>query len=314
MTGDGEGGGAGEAPPMHRFAHRAMACIYEILVPGGDEAAARARDAASAAFEELDRLEKVLSRFHAYGDIGRINAAPAGEPIVVDIETTDCLAVGLRVWRDTDGAFDVTAGKVDDTLTGPAARAIGMGLLAIDADAHTVRRLDPTVQVDLGAIGKGYALDRMAEVLAEWDIPAALVHSGTSTALALGTPRGGAAGWRLALRDPGDEAGPPLGWVVLSGLAFSGSATTHQMHIVDPRRRVAVPGDRAAWAVAGSAAEADALTTALCVMEIGEIERYCLQHEATSCMVAVRQSDAWRLRQFGPPRVQSGSGLPEEGA
>jgi FAD:protein FMN transferase len=304
--------GGGDAPVMHRFAHRAMACIYEILVPGGDQALAR--DAASAAFQELDRLEKVLSRFHAYGDVGRINAAPAGQTIVVDIETTDCLAVGRRVWQDTDGAFDVTAGKPDDGLAGPAARAIGMGLLEIDEDAHTVRRLDPTVQVDLGAIGKGYALDRMAEVLAEWDIAAALLHSGTSTALALGVPPSGQAGWRLALRDPTDEGGEPLGWVVLSGLAFGGSATTHQRHIVDPRRRQAVPGDRAAWAVAASAAEADALTTALCVMEIGEIAGYCLRREETSCIVAFRQSGRWRLRQYGPPRLVSGAGLPEEGA
>jgi thiamine biosynthesis lipoprotein len=189
-----------------------------------------------------------------------------------------------------------------------------MGLLEIDADAHTVRRLDPTVQVDLGAIGKGFALDRLAEVLAEWDIPAALLHSGTSTALALGAPRRGQGGWRLALRDPRDEAGEPLGWVALSGLAFGGSATTHERHIVDPRRRLAVPGDRAAWAVAGTAAEADAITTALCVMEIGEIEGYSLRHDETSCMVAFRQQGAWRLRQFGPPRLLKGSAFPEEGA
>jgi len=284
--------GPADGPPTHRFSHRAMGCLFEVLIPGRDEQAAR--DAAEAAFEELDRMEKLLSRFSAYSDVGRINAAAVGEPVVVDVETSRCLSLARRVTSETSGAFDVTAGVPRDA----ADRRIGMGLLALDEETYSLRRLDPGVKVDLGGIGKGFAIDRMAELLRRWDVETALIQGGSSTVLAMGSRPGG--GWRVALRDPADAEAEPLGWVSLEDQAFSGSGTSHARHITDPRTGLAAPSGRAAWAVSRSAARADALTTAFCVMEIEEVRRYAQEHGDVSFVVAVREADAWRMLKFGP--------------
>ena len=275
----------------HRFAHRAMGCIFEILIVADRED--RARDAAEAAFEELDRLEKLLSRFDAYSDVARINAAGAGESLLVDVETLECLALARRMWSQTNGAFDVTAGTPEN------ARAdVSMRDIEIDPEAFTVQKRDARVHVDLGGIGKGLALDRMAEMLKEWGIATALLHGGSSTVLAVGSAAG--QGWRVALRDPFEADAEPLGWVQLADRAFSGSSTAHAEHITDPRTGRAVAGGRAAWAVADSAARADALTTALCVMEFAEARRYAQQHQRASLIVASYSEGQWRMRALGP--------------
>ncbi|MGB2820170.1 MAG: flippase activity-associated protein Agl23, partial [Phycisphaerae bacterium] len=256
--------GPAGAGPTHRFSHRAMGCVFEAVIAGADEDAAR--NAAEAAFEELDRMEKLLSRYSAYSDVGRINAAEVGEPVIVDIETCQCLSLARQIWSETNGAFDVTAGVPTDGAGSAPARPVGMKLLGIDEEANSVRRLDSAVKVDLGGIGKGYALDRMADLLREWDVETALIQGGSSTVLAMGSR--GPGGWRVALRDPADVEAEPLGWVSLKDQAFSGSGTLHARHITDPRTGRAAPGNRAAWAVADAAARADALTTAFCVMDI----------------------------------------------
>ena len=283
---------------MHRFSHRAMGSLFEILLPGGD--AQVAKDAAESAFEELDRVEKRLTRFDPHSEVSRINAAPVGRQVVLDVDAFECLRLARRVWSDTGGAFDVTAGK-PAAGEGAAPRRVGMQFLALDEDALAVRRLDPGVQVDLGGIGKGYGLDRMAEVLREWEIGTALLHGGQSTVLAMGSR--GESGWRLALRDPADADAAPLGWVSLSDRAFSGSSTAAARHITDPRTGLAVPGNRAAWAVTRSAAAADALTTALCVMSEAEARRLSEKRKDLPFLVATRRDGAWQLRPFGPPML-----------
>ena len=293
------------APPGQRdpaggeavsFSHRAMACIFEIRLAGVDES--YARDAASAAFAELDRIEKLLSRFEPYGDVGRINAAPAGEPVVVELETEQCLLAARRMWLETLGAFDPTAGPPPVAGGPDAGRRIDAGLVRIDEDEHTVTRLDAAVQLDLGGIGKGFGLDRMAEVLEQWEITCGLLHGGTSTVLALGPPPGRSA-WRADLSDPLDRRGRPLGSVRLAGRAMSASATTDRRHITAPRTGEPAPADRAAWATAETAADADALTTALCVMEAQDVRQYIERHPDCSCLLAVRRDGRWRMRTFG---------------
>jgi len=278
-----------------------MACLFEVLLPG--EATGVAADAAEAAFQELDRLERLLSRFCAYSDVSRLNAAPAGQWVVVEIETFECLAAARAVWAETNRAFDVTAG-VPDRAGEPAAGAADsrrpdMSLLELDEQSISVRRLDASVRVDLGGIGKGYALDRMAELLRDWDIETALLHGGSSTAVGIGCPPG-RDGWRLALRDPLNEQATPLGWVLLRDQAFSGSSTAHTRHITNPRTGQAAAENRAAWAAAPTAAEADAVTTALCVMDFDEIERYSQRRPDRPCLAARREAGEWRLTAFGP--------------
>jgi len=285
-------------PPVRSAAHRAMATMFEIIIPQADRAAAGG--AAEAAFVEIDRMERLLSRFMPYSDISRINASEPGKAVVVEVEAAECLLAAKRMWQRTGGAFDVTAGS-PPRGSPPGApgekAAAGMRRIAIDDDM-TVTRLDPSVRIDLGGIGKGYALDRAADLLGEWGVGNALLHSGTSTVRAIGH-RPGRDGWLADLRNPSDDQ-DALGAVMLKDCSFSGSSTAVSRHIIDPRTGKPVGAGRATWAIAPDATTADALTTALCVMDDEEIKRFAKANPKLSFVIGRLVGGKWRLEEFGP--------------
>jgi len=148
------------------------------------------------------------------------------------------------------------------------------------------------VIVDLGAIGKGYAVDQMTALLRDWSIEEALVHSGESSAFALGS-------WSVAIRDPeGQEE--ILGCVQLRDRSLSGSGLLlHGRHIIDPRTGRPAEGKRGAWAAAPSAAASDALSTAFMVMSSGEVREYCRRHDDVSAMIVSGSPGRYELLRFG---------------
>jgi len=286
--------GPASGPVIRPVAHRAMATMFEIFIAQSDQAAARG--AAEAAFVEIDRLERLLSRFMPYSDISRINAAEPGKAVVVEVESAECLQAARRMWERTDGAFDVTAGSPPRGRGEKA--AAGMNRIAIDADTMSVSRLDVSVRIDLGGIGKGCALDRAADLLGEWGVRNALLHGGTSTVRAIGH-RPGRDGWQADLRSPSDDQAA-LGAVMLRDCSFSGSSTAQSRHIIDPRTGKPVDAGRAAWAIAPDATTADALTTALCVMHDEEIKRFAKANPKLSFVIGRRVQGRWRLEAIGP--------------
>ncbi len=253
--------GAGAGVPVHRFARDALGTTCEVIIAGRQ--ADYARRAADAAFEELAVLEGELSRFVSHSDVARINALSPGGAVKVGPAAWECLQLARRMWEETDGAFDVTLGT-------------GMGLLEFNAAEHSVglslaasvsERLDvpgSRVTVDLGGIGKGYAVDRMVAVLRDWKIDSALVHTGQSSVYAIGAPSGEEA-WSVAIRDPADPGGS-LGTVPLRGRALSGSGVLrHGTHIIDPRTGRPATGRAGAWCAAHALRES--ATTSVLLME-----------------------------------------------
>ena len=164
---------------MRRFSHEAMATVFEVYAVHPDER--YAAQAAQAAFDLVDRLERELSRFLPNSDIARVNHLAAGESTRVSPSTLECLVIARHVFDLTGGAFDISIGT-------------GLPSLELDADDFLVRATKDGVQVDLGGIGKGYAVDLMAELLEEWGLERALVHGGFSSVLALERPRAATAG------------------------------------------------------------------------------------------------------------------------
>lgn len=285
-------------PGLKRFSHEAMATTFEILIVHEDER--YARQAATAAFNEVDRLEGDLSRFRENSDITRINNLPTHQPLKVGLDVFECLQLSVRVYAETNGAFDVTIGSLlkcwrndDGSPRTPTADELnrarlrtGANLLQLDEREHTVCLSASPMQVDLGGIGKGYAVDCVAELLREWGIDTALISGGYSSVLALDCPAG-TDGWPLTLSDPADHKrilAPP----VLRRRALSGSGVQKGSHIISPRTGRPIEGRRAAWASARDAGTADALSTAFMIMDPDEIERYCALHADVLAIVILQ--------------------------
>jgi len=288
-------------PGVHRFYHEAMATTFEIFILHKD--ASYARQVAWEAFDELDRIELELSRFIENSDISRLNNLAANCPLKVGLTAFECLQLGTRIYEETGGAFDITIGSLlscwlneDKTERIPSDEELdfarchtGTHLLKLDESEHTVELLADRVQIDLGGIGKGLAVDRMAELLRDWDINAALINGGYSSVLAFGCPSG-TNGWPVTLSNPRSHK-QNLARLYLRNRAISGSGLQKGRHIIDPRTHQPVEAKLAAWASATIAAAADALSTAFMVMSPDEIEKYCLNHSDTLAALILKKAD-----------------------
>jgi len=292
-----------------------MATTFEVIVVYEDDR--YARQAAAAAFEEADRLEAELSRFIENSDISQINNLPANHPLTLGLPAFECLQISSRIYNETKGAFDITIGSLlscwhsdDGTPRKPTEEQLerarehtGTHLIKLNQDEHTVELLADGVQVDLGGIGKGYAVDKMAELLREWSIDTALISGGYSSVLALDAPPG-TDGWPLTVSNPANRR-QTLARPHLQGRAISGSGLQKGQHIIDPRTAKPVKGKRAAWSWAPDAATADALSTAFMVMSPGQIEQYCRRHRDVLAMVIVeeqvkKEQIKEKILHFGP--------------
>jgi thiamine biosynthesis lipoprotein len=272
---------------MGIFAHEAMATIFEAVVAGRDEA--YARQAARAAFDEVDRIERLFSRFDPSSEISRLSRLRPGEAMRAGCETFDVLAAAAGLQTETTGAFDVnyrTGGKPVRLLDLIALRRLPDGFEIERLPAPPRRKFRP-LDLDLGAIGKGSAIDAALAVCREWDVENILFHSGTSTVAARGTAPGRSGrrrGWPVAVATTWAETGTPRE-ILLKDLALSGSGTEVKgEHIVDPRTGRPARGHAAAWAAHASAAVSDALSTAFMVMKTEEVEAFC-----------ARRPDVWAL-------------------
>jgi thiamine biosynthesis lipoprotein len=282
---------------VHRFAHEAMATVFEAFIAGREKE--YAGQAARAAFAEVDRLERLLSRFDPSSEISRIGRLKPGESLPVGLETAQVLGLSAFIQTETDGAFDINhlaAGRPGRGRPAAAPRALSkLVRVSYTGRGLEVSRLPgpvkgglPGLDLDLGAVGKGYALDAALAALKDWDIGNVLLHAGTSTALAAGPGPGeapGADGWPVGAGScRGRTAGP--GRVILKNRALSGSGTEVKgEHVVDPRTGRPARGHAAAWASHPSAASSDALSTAFLVMATDEVAGFCGRHPAVWALV-----------------------------
>ena len=267
-------------PTLHRLGHDAMATHFAVTIAHEDAAAAGT--AAQAFFDDVDRLEQELSRFVPWSDISRINGSPAGRVVDVHEATMDCLLHARDVWEATGGAFDVTIGPLfsilrwaDGTPRKPepgeleTARArTGMDKLVLDPDNFTVTPLASDMVLDLGAIGKGYALDQGAIILREHGMENALLNAGTSTLLGIGA-HPGMDGWLV-------RAGAPEPFELKNESVSGTGFEVKGAHVIDPRKAKLVDVRRVIrWSIAPIATLADALSTAFMVMPKSDIRSFC---------------------------------------
>ena len=263
-----------------------MATRFEIALHGANPVALRA--AGEEALDEIDRLEAQLSLYRAGSELARLNREAHARPVRVTPGLFRLLARALELSRATGGAFDITVaplvrcwgfmdgaenGAVPEAAALAAARAqVGSQHVELDADKFTVRFARAGVMLDLGAIGKGRAVDCAAAVLRAAGVESALIHGGTSTSFALGRQPDDAP-WKVAIIAPNaDPSAPPLAVVELENESLSVSAVWGRSfrvgektygHVIDPRTGAPAEGARLAAVVLSGAAETDALSTAL---------------------------------------------------
>ena len=291
-------------PVRYRFSHLAMTTQFEVLfgVPAESKGVKEyACQVAQAVFTEIDRTEKCLSRFIESSDISRLNKFGAERPVKVSVETFDCLRAARRAYKDTDGAFDVTAQR--------GVRAIGTNAIELDRTAMTVR-LRSKCSVDLGGIGKGFALDAAARIIADWaddemGIGPAFLHGGASSVLAVGTPPG-EKGWIVSVGTGAVRDGGAWEIAVRDRAISSSGVEVRSGHIIEPATGKAAVTRCRVWASVGSNTEmpgamADALSTAFMITPTAVIDRYCKEHPGAWAIVLEDGPEGPNLIRFGKP-------------
>jgi thiamine biosynthesis lipoprotein len=288
-----------------RFGWRAMATTFEIVLPFD---AVGAQSAAREAFELLDALEDQMTVYRDTSEICRVNRLAWRKPVRVEARLFDLLALARRIHEQTEGAFDVTTGAIikawgffrgprrvpsnDERAT--ALQRVGMQHVEMDGERRSVRSHREGLEINLGSIGKGYALDRLGELLASrWKMRTMLLHGGSSSVYAKGDPHGDGRGWRLRIRHPW-RAGRYLADVWLRDQSLGTSAATFQYlehegkklgHVLDPRTGWPAAGLASVSVVAPTAAEADALSTAFYVGGIDVARHWCETHPDTGAIL-----------------------------
>lgn len=235
-----------------------MKTVFQLRFYSGD--AALAKHAALDCFERLDAIEASLSRYIPGSDVWQINHMESGQSLFVGEDCYQCLRLAMLAGQATDGRFDITLGRVIEHQKSAAEGAPPalVGQLMIDDTRPQVHCIKSGREIDLGGIGKGFALDAMAERCREWGLACGLLCAGASTQLAFGNDP-----WAITLR--GDECSRQL---ELQNKALSASGTTIQgSHIVNPSGPEANYPRSRAWVRANSAAIADAFSTAALLAE-----------------------------------------------
>lgn len=263
-----------------RLALPAMATRFEFVLAGGDPV--RLRAVGEQAMQAIAECEAAISPFLRGSMIARVNAQAHLRPVRTDPITFGLLAACQELHTRSGGAFDPTVGPLLRALgfrgAPPAdaagvrrARAlVGMQHVDLDARAQTVRFARSGMALDLGAIGKGHALDLAGEVLRQHGVQCALLHGGTSSVLALGAPPG-QSGWRIGI---GPRSPQPVATLCDAGLSVSAGRGrqarqadgTLAAHVLDPRTGLPATSTAELTAVVTTTAlVADAWSTALLV-------------------------------------------------
>jgi thiamine biosynthesis lipoprotein len=281
-----------------RVGRRAMACEFEVLLNAGQYA--DATEWAVEALDLVDRLEQQMTVYRDTSEISRLNRAAGEREVEVEPRLFELLRQAVELHRATGGAYDITSGPLSKVWgffrragrmpscadLQEALGAVGSQHLSLDCERWTIRFSMPGVEINLGSIGKGYALDRAAELLEQHGVADFLLHGGRSSVLARGSRAGEAApGWRIGVRDP-LRPDQRLGEVRVRNRALATSGSGQQFfyhegkrygHILDPRTGRPADALLSATVLAPTAAEADSISTAFFVMGLAPARAFCRQ-------------------------------------
>ena len=290
---------AGSQSYLLRVGRRAMACEFEILLGAGPDS--DGTELAVAALDLVNRLESQLTVYRTTSEVSRLNQTAFEREVEVEPRLFALLQLAAEIHRRTGGGYDITSGPLskawgfsrrsgrvpDESELTEALGRVGSERLLLDAERRTIRFNVPGMELNLGSIGKGYALDRCRELLEAGGMTDFLLHGGQSSLLARGSRNsGGDEGWWIGVRDP-LRPGGRLGLLRLHDRALGTSGTGTQFfyhagrrygHILDPRTGLPAEGVLSSTVLARTAAESDALSTAFYVLGPTAALEYCRRY------------------------------------
>ncbi|MBX3422824.1 MAG: FAD:protein FMN transferase [Pirellulaceae bacterium] len=289
----------GKRPLLQAVSRPMMGCQFEILL--NQHQYATGVDAALTTLQLIEHIENSLSVYRPHSYVSKVNRFGSLRPVWVDQETLQLVHLAIDVHRWTGGAFDVTAGSLSEawgfsrrqgSLPSPeqiqsALAKVGTQHLQVDDDSSTIALSQPGMCINTGGIGKGYALDRAAELLLESGVNDFMIHGGLSSIVAYGRRSGPLSnGWKVALKHPWrwEET---LETFTLHNQALGTSGSGKQYfhfggrrysHLIDPRSGWPADQMMSATVICPSAAVADSLATGLFILGPQAARDFCQQH------------------------------------
>jgi len=294
------------------ISRRAMGCEFNVLLP---PQAPNTTTAGDAALDEIEHMEDLLTVYRNDSLMSYVNQHAPDGPVRVDERLYKLLKYCSQLSEQTDGAFDVSSGALVRAwgFTGGPKRVpnqqermdalarTGMQHIEFDDDRRTIRYAVPGLEINLGSIGKGYAIDRAIERIGqEFNIDCALMQGGFSSTYGLGSPPGENRGWLTIIRHPLDND-QHIATVRLHNRALGTSGPVNQLfyangkrysHLLDPR--TGWPADELAGVsvLANQAATADALATALFIMGLDKAADFCQNNPRIAALLVLKPASA----------------------
>jgi FAD:protein FMN transferase len=274
---------AQEATQRFEFTQPQMGVPFRLVFYAEDESSAG--KAADAAFARIAQLNLMLSDYDPESELSRLSrTSGSGETTQVSEELWDLLEQSQRLAKETEGAFDVTAGPAvnlwrkarreqqfprEDLLEMVRAR-IGYRHVQLHPETRSVTLVKPGMRLDLGGIAKGYAVDEAMKILKNHGITRALVAADGD--ILTSEPPPGRKGWRIALASFEPDSAP---FILLRNRAVSTSGDLSQYleiegarysHILDPRTSIGLTNRMLVTVLAPDAVTSDSLATAISVL------------------------------------------------
>jgi thiamine biosynthesis lipoprotein len=303
--------GTNSSAVRYEASHQAMGTFFSIVAYGSNSACLE--EATCEAFQVIDRLDQQMSHYKPDSELSAINRMAYSQRVAVKPELFGLLEDSIRYSEETNGAFDITVGPLmkswgffrgwgrrpSPAELAEALQKIGYRHIKLDAATQTIEFDRHGIELDLGAIGKGYAVDRVVEVLRSAGIEQALVSSGTSSIYALGAPPG-EEGWKVSLCHPLDRTKSAC-ILRLHNLSLSVSGEYEKSfelegriysHIIDPRTGEPLENMLMTVVVAPSNTQSDALSTSFFVAGVKQCQVYLKQHPDLTAIFYVRSTHA----------------------
>jgi thiamine biosynthesis lipoprotein len=281
----------------YEASHQAMGTTYTVVVYGRDQAFLS--EVVREVFEEIDQLDQQMSNYQPQSELSAINRDAAQHEVRVSPQLFGLIEYSLRASEDSGGDFDITVGPLmklwgffrgqgrlpSSPEISQVRKKIGYQHVHLDPARRTIRFDEGGMELDLGGIAKGYAVDQATEILLSNGITAALVSSGTSSIYALGSPPG-EHGWKITVRDP-FQADKPAGVFRLQNFALSTSGNYEKFfkingkiycHIMNPHTGWPVENMLSTVAAVPTGIETEALTKIFFVGGVEKSRQYLATH------------------------------------